>query len=163
MGDPAARLPREMVVRIVRELEVLLLRGVYYGAGLGGLAVCSKGWWDVSKGWWDVVVEVMYTVDAVIEGKDLLSTSRYCLKLDLSFLFESFEATAQKELGLVVLGRIVEICRDARRAPHSESFLDGLKAVFDAATLAYKRVRISTNEPRRVCLLHAAWLYSSSL
>ena len=104
----------------------------------------------------------MYTV-AGINGEDLLSTTRYCLKLDLSFLFESFEATAQKELGLVVLGRIVEICRDARRAPHSESFLDGLKAVFDAATLAYKRVRISTNEPRRVCLLHAAWLCSSSL
>lgn len=160
MGDPAARLPREMVVRIVRELGVLLRGGwtplwAYYGAGLGGLAVCSKGWWDV-------VVEVMYTV-AGINGEDLLSTTRYCLKLDLSFLFESFEATAQKELGLVGLGHIVEICRDARRAPHSESFLDGLKAVCDAASLAYKRVRISTNEPRRVCLLHAAWLCSSSL
>ena len=161
MGDPAARLPRELLVKVVWELRVLLRGGwtplwAYYGAGLGGLAVCSKGWWDV-------VVEVMYTVDAVIEGKDLLSTSRYCLKLDLSFLFESFEATAQKELGLVVLGRIVEICRDARRAPHSESLLDGLKAVCDAASLAYRRVRISTNEPRRVCLLHAAWLCSSSL
>ena len=161
MGDPAARLPREMVVRIVRELGVLLRGGwtplwAYYGLGLGGLAVCSKGWWDV-------VVEVMYTVDGIIEGKDLLSTTRYCLKLDLSFLFESFEATAQKELGIVGLEHIVEISRDARRAPHSESFIEGPKAVFDAATLAYKRVRISTNEPRRVCLLHGAWLCSSSL
>ena len=89
------------------------------------------------------------------------------MKLDLSFLFESFKATAQKELGLLgrvsLLWHIVEICREARRAPHSESFLAGLKAVFDAAALAYQRVRISANEPRRVCLLHAAWLCSSSL
>ena len=88
MGDPAARLPREMVVKIVRELRVLLRGASHYGAGLGALAVCSKAWWDV-------VVEVVYKVDGIIEGKDLLSTTRYCLKLDLSFLFESLEATAQ--------------------------------------------------------------------
>ena len=55
-----------MVVKIVRELGVLLRGGWtplylggphYYGNGLGALAVCSKGWWDV-------VVEVMYKVDA---------------------------------------------------------------------------------------------------
>ena len=134
-------------------------RGVESQSGLGALAVCSKAWWDV-------VVEVMYTV-GIIKGKDLLSMRRYCMKLDLSFLFESFKATAQKELGLLgsvsLLWHVVEICREARRAPHSESFLDGFKAVFDAAILAYKRVRISTNEPRRVCLLHGAWLCSSSL
>jgi hypothetical protein len=152
MGDPAATLPREMMVTIVRELEVLLRRGwtplwKYYGCGLGGLAVCSKPWWDV-------VVEVMYSVEGIIEGKDLLSKTRYCFKLDLSFLFESFEATAEKELGLLgfvpLIWHIVDMNREVRRARDSESFLEGLKAVFDAAILAYKRVRISTNEPRRV-------------
>ena len=165
MGDPAATLPREMMVKIVRELTLLLQGGwtplkIYYGGGLGGLAVCSKRWWGV-------VVEVMYSVEGIIEGEDLLSTTRYCFKLDLSFLFESFEATAEEELGLLgdvpLIWHIVDMNREVRRAPDSESFLEGLKAVFDAAILAYKRVRISTNEPRRVCLLHAAWLCSSSL
>ena len=165
MGDPAARLPREMLVKVVLEASVLL-RGAwcplwaYHPAGLGALALCSKAWWDV-------VVELAYKVDGIIEGKDLLSTTRYCLKLDLSFLFESFEATAQKELGLLgdvsLLWHVVEICRQDRRAPHSESFRAGLKAVFDAATLAYQRVRISANEPRRVCMLHCGMLHGCAV
>jgi hypothetical protein len=160
MVDPAEKLPHELLEKIVRELSVLAsgdnprtFLPSYDCDGLGGLAVCSREWMNV-------VVEVMYTV-GIIKGKDLLSMRRYCMKLDLSFLFESFKAI-EFRVEQNLLRHIVQMCCQDRLAPHCESFNDGLKAVFDAAILAYRRVRISTNEPRRVCLQHAASLCSSS-
>jgi hypothetical protein len=174
--DPATMLPHNLLKRIVSALVVPKtgVRGSAcpsqsgYDGVLSGLAVCSKAWSDV-------VGIVLNTVDPVIPADTLRSMKRCCRTLDLSFLFDSFEATAQKELGLYDYysdvdsddeeagfeGKVGYLLRGIvlaymRSFSASEcSYPEALKAVFAAATGAYKKVRQSALY-RLAALLHAA-------
>jgi len=194
MFDPATKLSDDVLGMIVSRLARLArlarrswphfitepcLNTCYCYHAVGGLAVCSRKW---SR----VVGIVMNTLDVPgIRAEKLLSMRRYItFKLDLSFLFVTFEATAQKELGLYHHWTLTaNLCDDddddyvpqtllwhivrnfSVRKPYC--YRKGLKKFFLAAATIYKQARQSHPASRAVCMLlccvlHAACFCSSS-
>ena len=162
LGMIVSRLAR--LARLARRSWPHFNEPCYCYHAVGGLAVCSRKW---SR----VVGIVMNTLDVPgIRAEKLLSMRRYIMfKLDLSFLFVTFEATAQKELGLyhhwtltanlcdgddddyvpqTLLWHIVRDFSGVR-----SSYREGLKKVFLAAATVYKQARQSRPASRAVCVL----------